>query len=108
MRVTVLDDYGDALRTLRCFATLAGHDVTVWTDHETDEDRLGERLAGTEALVLIRERTAVRASLLERLPDLRLISLRSAYPHVDVDACTRLGVVVCSDLHAGSPSYATA
>jgi D-3-phosphoglycerate dehydrogenase len=108
MRVTVLDDYGDTLRTLDCFRALDGHEVTVWTDHEGDEDRLAERLAATEALVLIRERTAIRAPLLERLPALRLISLRSAYPHVDVDACSRLGIVVCSDLHAGSPSYATA
>jgi D-3-phosphoglycerate dehydrogenase len=108
MRVTVLDDYGDTLRTLDCFRLLEGHDVTVWTDHEDDPDGLAERLATTEALVLIRERTAIRAPLLDRLPRLRLISLRSAYPHVDVDACTRRGVVVCSDLHAGSPSYAAA
>jgi D-3-phosphoglycerate dehydrogenase len=58
--------------------------------------------------VLIRERTEIRAPLLERLPKLRLISQRSVYPHIDVDACTRLGIVVSSDLHAGSPSYATA
>ncbi len=108
MRVTILDDYVDTLRTLDCFATLAGHEVTVWTDHESDIDLLAERLADTEALVLIRERTAIRAELLERLPNLRLISLRSAYPHVDVEAATELGIVVCSDLHLGSPSYATA
>ena len=58
--------------------------------------------------MLIRERTEIRAPLLERLPKLRLISQRSVYPHIDVDACTRLGIVVSSDLHAGSPSYATA
>ncbi len=108
MKVTVLDDYVDTLRTLDCFATLAGHDVTVWNDHEPDVDRLADRLADTEALVLIRERTRIGAALLERLPNLRLISQRSAYPHIDVAACTRLGVVVSSDLHAGTPSYATA
>jgi D-3-phosphoglycerate dehydrogenase / 2-oxoglutarate reductase len=58
--------------------------------------------------VLVRERTAIRGPLLERLPDLRLISQRSVYPHIDVDACTRLGVTVCSNLHAGYPSYSTA
>ena len=62
----------------------------------------------TEALVLIRERTQIRAPLLERLPELRLISQRSVYPHIDVDACTRLGIVVSSNLHAGTPSYAAA
>jgi D-3-phosphoglycerate dehydrogenase / 2-oxoglutarate reductase len=108
VKVAILDDYFDTLRTLECFAKLSGHDVTVWTDHVEDVDVLAERLAGADALVLIRERTQVRAPLLERLPNLRLISQRSVYPHIDVDACTRLGIIVSSDLHAGSPSYATA
>jgi D-3-phosphoglycerate dehydrogenase / 2-oxoglutarate reductase len=108
MKITVLDDYFDTLRTLPCFAKLAGHDVTVWNDHVQDVDRLAERLRETEALVLIRERTHIRAPLLERLPRLRLISQRSVYPHIDIDACTRLGIVVSSDQHAGTPSYATA
>jgi D-3-phosphoglycerate dehydrogenase len=108
MRVTILDDYFDTLRTLECFERLNGHEVTVFTDHVQDVDQLANRLHDTEALVLIRERTAIRALLLERLPNLRLISQRSVYPHIDVDACTRLGIVVSSDLHAGSPSVATA
>src|SRR5882757_5032886 len=62
----------------------------------------------TEALVLIRERTQIRAPLLERLPNLKLISQRSVYPHIDIDACTRLGVIVSSSQHPGVPSYATA
>lgn len=107
VRVAILDDYTDTLRTLPCFSALDGHDVAVFTDH-ADDDLLAERLADTEALVLYRERTAVRATLLERLGALRLISLRSAYPHVDVAACTRLGIVVASDLHAATPSYAAA
>ncbi|MEY2419035.1 MAG: D-3-phosphoglycerate dehydrogenase / 2-oxoglutarate reductase [Actinomycetota bacterium] len=108
VRVAILDDWFDTLRTLPSFAKLAGHDVTVWNDHVDDVDVLAERLADTEALVLIRERTPIGTQLLERLPNLKLISQRSVYPHIDIDACTRLGVVVSSDLHAGSPSYATA
>jgi D-3-phosphoglycerate dehydrogenase len=108
MRVSILDDYFDTLRTLECFARLDGHDVTVFTDHVQDVDRLADRLRDAEALVLIRERTEIRAPLLERLPDLRLISQRSVYPHIDVGACTELGIVVSSNLHAGTPSYATA
>jgi D-3-phosphoglycerate dehydrogenase len=108
MRVAILDDYLDTLRTLACFRELEGHDVAVWTDHTDDLDELAARLQDTEALVLIRERTKIPGALVERLPHLRLISQRSAYPHIDIDACTRLGVVVCSDLHQGSPSYATA
>jgi D-3-phosphoglycerate dehydrogenase len=108
MKISILDDYHDTLRGLRCFSKLAGYDVTVWNDHVQDVDALAERLRDTEALVLIRERTKVQAPLLERLPNLRLISQRSVYPHIDVAACTRLGVIVSSNLHPGTPSYATA
>jgi D-3-phosphoglycerate dehydrogenase len=108
MRVAILDDWFDTLRTLPCFEKLAGHEVTVFTDHVQDAETLARRLATAEALVLIRERTEVRGPLLERLPQLRLISQRSVFPHIDVDACTALGIVVSSDQHAGTPSYAAA
>jgi D-3-phosphoglycerate dehydrogenase len=108
MKISILDDYHDTLRTLRCFSKLAGHDVTIWNDHVQDVDALAQRLRDAEVLVLIRERTKIRAPLLERLPNLKLISQRSVYPHIDIDACTRLGVIVSSDQHLGTPSYATA
>jgi D-3-phosphoglycerate dehydrogenase len=108
MKISILDDYHDTLRTLACFKKLAGHEVTIWNDHVQDVDALASRLADAEVLVLIRERTKIQAPLLERLPKLRLISQRSVYPHIDVGACTRLGVVVSSNLHSDTPSYATA
>jgi D-3-phosphoglycerate dehydrogenase len=108
MNVTILDDYFDTVRGLPCFAKLAGHTVTVWGDHVQDTAALVERLADTEVLVLIRERTRITGELLDRLPNLRLISQRSVYPHIDVEACTRNGVILSSGQHAGSPSYATA
>jgi D-3-phosphoglycerate dehydrogenase len=108
MRITILDDYFDTLRTLPCFRKLDGHDVTIWTDHVANVSVLAERLRDTEVLVLIRERTEVREPLLERLDKLRLISQRSVYPHIDIEACTRRGVIVSSDQHAGTPSYAAA
>jgi len=108
MKVSILDDYHDTLRTLDAFSKLAGHDVTVWNDHVQDTGALAHRLKDAEALVLIRERTKIRAPLLERLPKLRLISQRSVYPHIDLEACTRLGVIVCSNQNFGMPSYATA
>jgi D-3-phosphoglycerate dehydrogenase / 2-oxoglutarate reductase len=108
MKISILDDYHDTLRTLKCFGKLAGHEVTIWNDHLQDNDKLAERLKDAEVLVLIRERTKIRAPLLERLPGLRLISQRSVYPHIDIEACTRLGILVSSDQHPGSPSYATA
>ena len=108
MKVHILDDWFDTLRGLPCFTKLAGHDVTVWTDHVEDVSVLAERLSEAEALVLFRERTKITAELLARLPNLRLISQRSVYPHVDVAACTTNGVLLCSNMHAGTPSYAAA
>src|SRR6202046_3726198 len=108
MKVSILDDYYDTLRTLPCFRKLNGHDVTIWKDHVQDTDVLAEGLRDSEARVLFRERTQIRTPLLERLPKLKLISQRSVYPHIDVDACTRLGIILSSGQHPGAPSHATA
>jgi D-3-phosphoglycerate dehydrogenase len=108
MKIAILDDYQDTVRTLDCFGMVAGHGVTIWNDHIKDVDVLAERLRDTEALVLIRERTPIQAPLLARLDTLHLISQMSVYPHIDIDACTRRGVVVSSYMAPAQPSYATA
>ncbi len=108
MNIAILDDYFDTVRTLPAFRKLDGHRVTIWTDHVQDDDVLAKRLADTEVLVLIRERTQVRAALIRRLPRLELISQRSVYPHIDIDACTDHGVVVSSSQHPGTPCFAAA
>jgi D-3-phosphoglycerate dehydrogenase / 2-oxoglutarate reductase len=108
MKIAILDDYFDTIRTLPCFHKLAGHAVVIWNDHVQDTDTLAARLKDTECLVLIRERTKIQADLLERLPRLQLISQRSVYPHIDVEACTRRCVVVSSSQHPGTPCYAAA
>ena len=108
MKVHILDDWFDTLRGLPCFGKLAAHDVTVWTDHQPDPTRLAERVKDAEALVLFRERTKIGAPLLERLPNLKLISQRSVYPHIDVEACTANNVLLCSNMHSNTPSYAAA
>ena len=108
MKIHILDDWFDTLKTLPSYDRLSGHDVTIWNDHTDDVDVLAERLAAAEALVLFRERTPITAALLERLPSLKLISQRSVYPHVDVPACTNNGVLLCSNMHSDTPSIAAA
>ena len=108
MKISILDDYHDTLRTLPCFEKLNGHEVEIWNDHEQDVNRLAGRLKDTEVLVLIRERTKILAPLLDRLNKLKMISQRSVYPHIDIGACTRLGVIVSSSQHEGTPCYADA
>jgi D-3-phosphoglycerate dehydrogenase len=108
MKVAVLDDWFDTLRHLPCFQQLDGMDVTVFTDHEPDPDKLALRLAGFDAITLFRERTPITEALLAKLPKLQLISQRSVYPHVDVEACTRHDVLLCSNMKGGTPPYAAA
>lgn len=106
MNITILDDTFDTVRGLPSFKKIAHHDVAIWNDHTKDVDVLAGRLQDTEVLVLIRERTPIRAPLLERLPRLKLISQLSVYPHIDIDACTRRGVIVSSNLFPGAPKFA--
>lgn len=108
MKVHILDDWFDTLRSLPCFSKLDGHEVTVWTDHLENTAELADRLQDADALVLFRERTKITADLIGKLPGLKLISQRSVYPHIDVPACTDASVLLCSNMHAGTPSYAAA
>ncbi len=108
MKVHILDDWFDTLRGLPCFDLLAEHDVTVWTDHQPDEAILADRLQDADCVVLFRERTTVTRGLLERLPNLRLISQRGAYPHLDVAACPDQGVLLCSNKGADGANHAAA
>ncbi len=108
MKIAILDDWHDTLRGLPCFRKLDDLDVTVWNDHVADVGELARRLSDTEVLVLFRERTAISRALIEKLPNLKLISQRSVYPHIDIAACTAHGIIVSSNMHAGTPSYATA
>ena len=96
MKVAILDDYQDAVRKLNAFRVLDGLQVKIHTNNVKGLAQLSARLRDTEALVLIRGRTAISASLLERLPNLKLVVQTGAVgPHVDVAACTRRGVLVC-------------
>ncbi len=106
MKITIPDDYQNAVTSLNAFDKLAGHTVTVFHDTVKDIAALAERFQDAEALVLIRERTAITEALLERLPNLKLISQTGkGIPHIDLDACTQHGVLVCTG--GGSP-YSTA
>ena len=107
MKIAILDDYADVVRHLDCFESLRGHEVTVLNEHFSDVGVLAERIAHAQALVLLRERTPIGEALLARLPGLKLISQNGHVPHIDLEACTRHGVLVCSAL-TSRPSYAAA
>jgi D-3-phosphoglycerate dehydrogenase len=102
MRIAVLDDYQDTVRGLSCFRLLDGHEVKVFTHSARGMGQLAARLAPFDALVLIRERTPFPAALLQRLPDLRLISQTGKVSgHIDVAAATEHGIAIAEGI--GSP-----
>ena len=103
MKIAVIDDYQDAFRTLKCYAKLKDHDVIVYNDTEKDPVRLADRLKDAEAVLLTQQRSRFPSAVIERLPKLKLVSQTGrATAHIDVEACTRHGVVVSAG-GAGRP-----
>jgi len=102
MNIIILDDYQDAVRKLKCAAQLEPYNAKVFTNTVKGIGQLSVRLRDADVLVLIRERTQFPRALLEKLPKLKLISQTGRVgPHVDVEACTRLGIAVAEGV--GSP-----
>lgn len=103
MHIVIPDDYQDCVRTLGCFEKLSQHQVTIFNDHSSDIDVLVDRFADADAIVLTRERTALTAELLERLPKLQLVSqIGKVAAHIDLQACRRLGVSVAQGSGSGA------
>ena len=102
MNIIILDDYQDAVRKLKCAALLEPYHAKVFTNTVKGIGQLSVRLRDADVLVLIRERTQFQRALLEKLPRLKLISQTGRVgPHIDVEACTRLGIAVAEGV--GSP-----
>jgi len=102
MNIIILDDYQDAVRKLKCAAQLEPYNAKVFTNTVKGIGQLSVRLRDADVLVLIRERTQFPRALLEKLPKLKLISQTGRVgPHIDVEACTRLGIAVAEGV--GSP-----
>ena len=102
MNIIILDDYQDAVRKLKCAAQLEPYNAKVFTNTVKGIGQLSVRLRDADVLVLIRERTQFPRALLEKLPKLKLISQTGKVgPHIDVEACTRLGIAVAEGV--GSP-----
>ena len=102
MNIIILDDYQDAVRKLKCASRLDALNAKVFTNTVKGIGQLSVRLRDADVLVLIRERTHFPKLLLEKLPKLKLISQTGRVgPHIDVEACTRLGIAVAEGV--GSP-----
>lgn len=103
MKIAILDDYQDCVRHLDCFSLLQGHDVKIFTSSARGVGQLAIRLREFDALVLIRERTALSRALLEKLPNLKLISQTGKVSgHIDTAAAAARGITICEGV--GDPT----
>ena len=103
MKIAILDDYQNATPSLKSYDLLRPYDVKVFNNTSRGLGQLAIRLAPFDAVVLIRERTALNRALLSRLPNLKLISQTGKLAgHVDVAAATELGIAIAEGV--GSPT----
>ncbi len=95
MKIVIPDDYQDCIRHLDCYSKLGGHEVVIHNDTISDVDELVRRFGDAEALVLIRERTRITPTLLDRLPKLKIISQTGKVSnHLKVADCSARGIAV--------------
>jgi len=103
MRIAILDDYQDVVRQLDCFQLLKDHEVKVFTNRAVGAGQLAIRLAQFDALVLIRERTRLTRQLLQKMPNLKLISQTGKVAgNIDVEATRELGIAIAEGV--GDPT----
>ena len=110
MKIAVIHDYADVMRTTRAFPKLqaAGHEVTIYNDAYIDPARVVEQVKGSDALLLTQQRVVITRKILEQLPQLKFISQTGRnVSHLDVAACTDLGITVSAGGHDGASPYST-
>ncbi len=108
MKISVIHDYADVLRTTRAFPRLQGHEVIIHNDAYIDPARVVEQVKGCDALLLTQQRVTVTRQIIEQLPQLRFISQTGRnVSHLDVAACTDHGILVSAGGHDGASPYTT-
>ena len=95
IRIAVLDDYAENAKDLADWGSIADAEIVYFRDHVSEPEALVKMLQGFDIVQMMRERTPFPAAVVERLPDLKLLGgTGGRHPHVDMDACTRLGIPV--------------
>ena len=105
-RVAILDDYQNVALSLADWSVLDGRaTVTVFNDHLADADAVIERLQPFEIVCVMRERTPMTRSIIERLPKLGMIaSTANRNASIDLEAAEERGIQV---VHTGYTSAPT-
>lgn len=102
MKITILDDYQNIIKELKCFDLLKGQHIQILNQTERNPEILAEKLFDTHILVLTRERTTLNENLLSLLPNLKLVSQTGKISnHLNLSDCTKYKVAVAEG--TGSP-----
>jgi phosphoglycerate dehydrogenase-like enzyme len=106
LRIAVLDDYQNAALSLANWSVLDGRaNVMVFNDHLVDPEAVVERLQPFDIVCVMRERTPMTRTIIERLPRLRLIaSTGTRNASIDLEAAEERGIQV---VHTGYTSAPT-
>jgi D-3-phosphoglycerate dehydrogenase len=106
MKIAVIHDYADALRKTRAFPKLQGHEVVIYNDPYLDPARVVEQVRGFDVLLLTQQRVNITRDILKQLPQLKFISQTGRnVSHLDVKACTDLGILVSAGGHEGKSPF---
>jgi len=106
IRVAVLDDYQDVALKMADWSVFDSCcDITVFHDHLADEAAVAARLEPFEIICVMRERTPITRSLMERLPLLRLIcSTGKRNAAIDDTAAKERGIAVVHTGYSSDPT----
>ena len=109
-KIAVLDDWQGVARGAADWSKLdARADVTIFQEAFADEDDAVAKLADFDIVLSMRERTPLPASLINRLPKLRMMGMTGARnASLDTPACTARGIPVCATSGGGYADSATA
>ena len=109
-KVAVLDDWQGVARSSADWSKLESRaDVTFFPTAFADEADAARQLADFDIVLSMRERTPLPASLINRLPKLRMLGMTGARnASLDTAACTARGIVVCNTTGGGNNEAATA
>jgi phosphoglycerate dehydrogenase-like enzyme len=106
IKIAVLDDYQNIALKMAAWSSIPGHpEIKVFNDHVSDVELLVQRLLPFDVLCIMRERTPMTATLLDRLPNLKLIA--STGPRnaaIDLEAAKRKAIDVRHTGYSSAPT----
>jgi phosphoglycerate dehydrogenase-like enzyme len=105
-KIAVLDDYQSVALASTDWSVLRDRaDIAVFHDHLADPDAVIERLLPVDVVCVMRERTPLPRSVIERLPNLKFIaSTGSVNASIDVVAAADRGIVVSYTGYRSDPT----